>query len=115
MARKTRHGERDEPHAGDELENEEPSRTARKRMSHDLRRLGEELVALRPERLHALPLPERLQEAIVEARKLTTFGARRRQVQFVGKLMRQLDEEAVAAIRKALGRDRARARLARCR
>lgn len=91
--------------APDELEdNHEPSRSARKRMSHDLRRLGEELVALRPERLRALPLPDLLQEAVAEARRLTSFGARRRQVQFVGKLMRQLDEETVAAIREALGR-----------
>lgn len=106
MARKTRAPENDAFDASDELEDDDtPSRSARKRMSHDLRRLGEELVELRPQRLHALPLPERLQEAIAEARRLTSFGARRRQVQFVGKLMRQLDDEAVAAIREALRRD----------
>ena len=74
-------------------------------MSHDLRRLGEALVTLKPERLAELPLPERLRDAIAEARRLTSFGARRRQIQFVGKLMRQLDEVSVAAIREALGRD----------
>jgi len=82
----------------------EPSRSARKRESHDLRRLGGDLVELRPERLAALPLPERLREAIADARRLTSFGARRRQVQFIGKLMRQLDDDVVAAIRSALER-----------
>lgn len=106
MARKNRDRTTDDFDASVELEGDDaPSRSARKRMSHDLRRLGEELVTLRPERLQALPLPERLHDAIVEARRLTSFGARRRQVQFVGKLMRQLDEESVAAIREALGSD----------
>jgi ribosome-associated protein len=103
MARKPRDQEPDD--ASGELENHDsPSRSARKRMSHDLRRLGEELVALERERVDALPLPELLQEAIAEARRLTSFGARRRQVQFVGKLMRQLDEESLAAIREAVQR-----------
>jgi ribosome-associated protein len=90
----------DEPDA-----QEAPSRSARKRMSHDLRRLGEELVALRPDRLGELPLPERLVEALAEARRFTSFGARRRQVQFIGKLVRRLDEASVEAIRRAVARD----------
>lgn len=106
MARNTRDNGRDDVDTSSELDGEEkPSRSARKRVSHDLRRLGEELVALRPERTVALPLPERLRDAIAEARRLTSFGARRRQIQFVGKLMRQLDEESLAAIREALGHD----------
>jgi ribosome-associated protein len=103
MARKRT--EPDELDATDDLATDaEPSRSARKRESHDLRRLGADLVELRPERLAALPLPERLREAIAEARRLTSFGARRRQVQFIGKLMRQLDDEVVVAIRGALER-----------
>lgn len=105
MTRKPRDHQIDDADASFEREEEAPSRSARKRMSHDLRRLGEELVALKPERVHALPLPERLQEAIAEARRVTSFGARRRQVQFVGKLMRQLDEAALAEIRAALRHD----------
>ena len=77
-------------------------RSARKRASHELRALGAELLTLRPEQLAALALPERLEDAIAEARRLTSFGAQRRQVQFIGKLMRQLDENAIAAIRRAL-------------
>jgi ribosome-associated protein len=49
-------------------------------------------------------LPEQLEDAVAEARRLTSFGAKRRQAQFIGKLMRKLDEESVAAIRKALER-----------
>jgi ribosome-associated protein len=90
----------------DELEpTEGRGRSARKRASHELTKLGVELVALRPERRAALALPESLEEAVVEARRLTSFGAQRRQAQFIGKLMRKLDEESLAAIRKALQSD----------
>jgi ribosome-associated protein len=105
MARKSRY---DEPQAvaePDDLEVEEGrGRSARKRASHELTRLGEELLTLRPQQMAALALPERLEDAIAEARRLTSFGAKRRQAQFIGKLLRKLDEEQVAAIRKVLER-----------
>jgi len=81
---------------------DEPSRTARKNASHELQRLGEELLELRGDRLAALELPERLAEAVAEAKRLTSFGARRRQTRFIGKLMRGLEAEELAAIRKAV-------------
>jgi len=103
MARKTRYDEPDAAAEPDEVEAEEGrGRSARKRASHELTRLGEQLLTLRPQQLAALALPERLEEAVAEARRLTSFGAKRRQVLFIGKLMRNLDEESVAAIRKAL-------------
>jgi len=74
---------------------EEPSKSQRKRDSHALQDLGEELVALSPEHLDGLDLPERLVDAIAEARRTTKHGARRRQMQFVGKLMRHIDPEPV--------------------
>jgi ribosome-associated protein len=102
MTRKAGHGEPNDANA-DEVEAEEGrGRSARKRASHELTKLGEQLLALRPEQVAALALPERLEEAIAEARRLTSFGAKRRQTQFIGKLMRTLDEESIAAIRKAL-------------
>jgi ribosome-associated protein len=105
MARKRRAVELDETVEAEEPEpTEGRGRSARKRASHELTKLGEELVALRPDEIAALALPERLDEAVVEARRLTSFGARRRQAQFIGKLMRRLDEETLAAIRKALQR-----------
>jgi ribosome-associated protein len=89
--------------APDEAEQDaEPSRSARKRASHELERLGEELVELRPDRLATLELPEHLAEAVAEAKRLTSFGARRRQARFIGKLMRGLEPESVEAIRKAV-------------
>jgi ribosome-associated protein len=107
MARKPRYDEpapdADEP---DELEVQEGrGRSARKRATQELTKLGEELITLRPAQRAALALPEQLEEAVLEARRLTSFGAKRRQTLFIGKLMRKLDEEQVAAIRKAVQRD----------
>lgn len=81
---------------------ERPSRTARKNASKELTRLGEDLLALRAERLAGLPLPERLLDAITEAQRLKSFGAKRRQAQFIGRLMRELDHDVVVAIRAAV-------------
>ena len=103
MARKPREIESaDVPEPDDVEPTEGRGRSARKRASHELTKLGEELVTLRPERRAALALPEQLEEAVVEARRLKSFGAQRRQGLFIGKLMRKLDEESIAAIRKAL-------------
>ena len=103
MTRKPRYEEPDDAAEPDEPEAEEGrGRSARKRATQELTKLGEELLALRAEQLAALSLPERLEEAVAEARRLTSFGAKRRQVLFIGKLMRTLDEESIAAIRKAL-------------
>lgn len=86
-----------------ELHDEEaPSRTARKHASESLRDLGAELTAVSKSVLAALPLPDDLEDAILEAREITSFGARRRQIQLIGKLMRRLDAETVDAIRAAL-------------
>jgi len=89
---------RDELHDADA-----PSRTAKKRASERLQQLGEQLIAAREPLLAGLPLPESLADAIAEARSIKSFGAQRRQRQLVGKLMRRLDEETLAAIRAALG------------
>ena len=105
MARKPRYEEPADAEGADELEVQEGrGRSARKRASHELTRLGEELVSLRSEQVAALALPERLEDAVAEARRLTSFGAKRRQVQYIGKLMRQLDEAALAAVRSAVAR-----------
>jgi ribosome-associated protein len=105
MARKNRYEQPEDSAEPEEGEVEEwRGRSARKRASHELTRLGEELTALRPDQVASLALPEQLEDAVAEARRLTSFGAKRRQAQFIGKLMRKLDEESVAAIRKALER-----------
>lgn len=88
----------DDDHAsGDHFqESAKPSKTQRKRASHDLQHLGEELVALSEARLAELELPERLREAVMEARRISKFGALRRQLQYVGKLMRSGDVDVAA-------------------
>ncbi len=89
----------DSEHDADALGSEEPSKTQRKRVSHDLQDLGEELVALTEARLVELELPDRLRHAIMEARRISKFGALRRQMQYIGKLMRttEVDAEAIGA------------------
>lgn len=68
-----------------------PSKSRRKRDMIELQVLGEDLVALPEDQLRRLELPEVLREAVVEARRIHAFGARRRQLQFVGKVMRDID------------------------
>lgn len=79
-----------------------PSRTQRKRDSDELQTLGSDLLALRGDARTALGLPERLLEALAEAERIDDFEGRRRQMQYVGKLMRQLEAPALDAIRAAL-------------
>ena len=74
-----------------------PSKTRRKHEMHALQALGVELVALDPARLATLGLPERLVDAIALARTLHRHEARRRQLQFVGRLMRDVDPEPIRA------------------
>ena len=68
-----------------------PSKSRRKRESAALQDLGAELVALSAERLARVDMPERLRDAITEARRITSHEGRRRQMQFIGKLMREVD------------------------
>jgi ribosome-associated protein len=83
-----------------------PSKTRRKQDSHDLQSLGEALTELPIERLQALPLTEPLLDAVLDWKRTRTHEGKRRQMQLIGKLMRQVDadpiREAVAELQ--LGR-----------
>ena len=76
-----------------------PSKTRRKAAMHALQDLGEALVGLDPRRLAELAaeaeLPERLVDAITQARTITAWGGRKRQMQYIGKLMRDVDPEPI--------------------
>ena len=74
-----------------------PSKTRRKHAMHALQHLGEALVALDPKRLAELPLPERLADAVLTARGIRAHEGRRRQMQYIGKLMRDIDPVPVQA------------------
>jgi ribosome-associated protein len=73
------------------------SKSQRKRDMHALQTLGEELVELSRERLNRLDLPEPLLDAILEAQRIKAHEGRRRQMQYVGKLMRDVDAAPIAA------------------
>lgn len=76
-----------------------PSKTRRKAAMHALQDLGEALIELPPRRLADLAaevaLPERLVDAVGEARGITAWGGRKRALQYVGKLMRDVDAEPI--------------------
>lgn len=78
------------------------SRTDLKKHSEHLQSLGEQLLTLRRGLLDKLALPDRLLDAMAEAKRITNFEGKRRQMQYVGKLMRKLDPEIVEAARTAL-------------
>jgi ribosome-associated protein len=78
---------------------ERPSKSQKKRDMHALQEMGEELVALAAARLDRIEMPEDLRSAIREAQRLTKHEARRRQMQYIGRLMRDVDP---APLREAL-------------
>lgn len=80
----------------------ELSKTDLKKESARLQALGENLLTLRAELMQRLELPEKLQDALAEARRITNFEGRRRQMQYIGKLMRALDDDQLTAAQAAL-------------
>jgi len=86
-----------------------PSKSQLKRESHELQALGEGLAELSDDRLAALNAPESLIEAIRTYKRTRSHEGRRRQMQYIGKLMRQADaeplREAVAAMQLPNARD----------
>lgn len=74
-----------------------PSKTKQKEAMHELRDLGAELVELSVGQLKKINLPENIYEAVRECQKITAHGARRRQIQYLGKLMRGVDDEPIRA------------------
>ena len=70
-----------------------PSKTRLKQASHDLQALGEALVALPDDRLDAIAMPEQLLDAIREFKRTRSHEGKRRQMQYIGKLMRRADPE----------------------
>jgi ribosome-associated protein len=84
----------------------EASKTDLKRESTELQRLGEALLTLRGDLMEGLQLPDKLADAVAEARRITNFEGKRRQMQYIGKLMRGQDEETLQSVRDALEEQR---------
>jgi ribosome-associated protein len=74
-----------------------PSKTKIKKQMHELQDIGEQLVALSKDQLKEIELPETLRDAIVEAKRITKFGAIKRQMQYIGRLMRHVDPAPIVA------------------
>ena len=81
----------------DDFEYDGPSKSSRKRAAHAAQDLGEELIQMRDSDLEALNLPETLVDAVREARRITSRGGGARQRQYIGKLMRDIDQEPIKA------------------
>jgi len=81
---------------------DEQSRTDLKRESTELQKLGEALLTLRADLMTRLDLTEKFKDAVADAKRITNFEGKRRQMQFIGKLMRLLDPAQIDAIRSAL-------------
>ena len=80
----------------------EMSKTDLKKHSDRLQDIGEQMLTLRADLMARLDLSEKLTDALAEVKRITNFEGRRRQMQFVGKLMRALPEDTVAAIEAAI-------------
>jgi ribosome-associated protein len=85
-----------------EQEYERPSKSELKRQMTVLQKLGEELVNEARDRVKRVPMPEDVRDAILECQLIKDHEGRRRQLQYVGKKMRTLDEEEVAAIQRTI-------------
>jgi ribosome-associated protein len=81
---------------------DEPTRTDLKRESTEVQKLGEDLLTLRADLITKLELPDKLVEGVAEAKRITNFEGKRRQMQFIGKLMRKLEPAKLVEIRAAL-------------
>lgn len=94
------------------MHDEIPSKTKRKQEMHALQALGAALVELPHAHLSRMTLPEELAQAVHDARRIASHEARRRQVQFIGRLMRALDPAPIraqlAAVQGSSNAERAR-------
>ena len=78
------------------------SKTRRKKDATALQVLGKELVQLSHEQLKRIEMPESLREAVLECKRFNKHEAIRRQMQYIGKIMRDMDAEPIAAQLAAL-------------
>lgn len=85
-----------------EQEYERPSKSELKRQMEELQKLGAQLVAEPRDRVKRVPMPDEVRDAILMCQTITNHEGRRRQMQYVGKMMRTLSEEEVAVIQRTI-------------
>lgn len=86
-----------EPPSDDDAALLPPSKSQRKRESHSLQDLGKQLADLPPAKLKLLNLPEELYTALIDYKRFNKWEALRRQMQYIGRLMRDIDPAPIAA------------------
>lgn len=97
-----------DPQASQDDEFFDVSKSQRKREMHALQRLGEQLTEVSDERLQSLDLPDTLLEALRTLKSIKAHGAIRRQLQYIGRLMRDIDPTPIeTALEKWSGHSRA--------
>ncbi len=86
---------------------EKKSRTAVKREAENLQKLGEKLARFSVDQIKLMEIPEELKKAVITVKSIEKFGAKRRQFQFIGSIMRNIDPEIVtmALSKVSMGRD----------
>jgi ribosome-associated protein len=85
-----------------EQEYDRPSKSQLKRDMTALQKLGQELIDQPRDRVKRVPMPEDVKDAILECQLIKDHEGRRRQLQYVGKKMRTLNEEELAVIQRAM-------------
>ena len=83
----------DQDDADDDGFSGRPSKSALKRESHELQALGKQLLEMPDSRLASIEMPERLRDALDAYKRTRSFEGKRRQIQFIGKVMRGVDAE----------------------
>ncbi|KML51142.1 hypothetical protein VL15_26580 [Burkholderia cepacia] len=106
MTRKTRIQPIEHAVEDDDNGYDRPSKSQLKREMHELQVLGQALVDLPKDALKRMPMPESLSDAVREARRITDHEGKRRQLQYVGRVMRSLTDDETAALRTALDAQR---------
>jgi len=100
----------DQEDSEESADNEEPSRSQRRREALDVLKLAQTLASLSDAQLAHVPLHDDLRAEVVRTRAVTQQIARKRQTQFLAKQLRKLDEAEIEPIRAALEHDRDHAR-----
>ena len=77
------------------MDDDRKSRTQKKNEARALQKLGEQLVALSSGQLESIDISDDLRNAVIVAGKTKSYGARRRQLQYIGTLMRDIDPEPI--------------------
>ena len=87
-----------------EQQEERPSRTQKKKAAQNLQKIGEFLITMAASEIEKLDINQELKNAINTANSITKHGARKRQLQYIGVLMREADSASLTEIVEKMSR-----------